>query len=173
MSVLMDRPCTILPCRRVAQMDMTEELRQQAADYGVEVVDWKFQTDRIKGLYCDGVIAVSKDIDTSAERTCVLAEELGHHMTACGSILDQKDTSNRKQELRGRIWAYNRLIGLTGIIKAYKAGCRNRYEMAQTLEVTEDMLQDAIDYYHEKYGLCAQVDNYTIYFEPLGVMELI
>ena len=173
MSVLMDRPCTILPCRRVAQMDMTEELRQQAADYGAEVVDWKFQTDRIKGLYCDGVIAVNKDIDTSAERTCVLAEELGHHLTASGNILDQKDTSNRKQELKGRIWAYNRLIGLTGIIKAYRAGCRNRYEIAQNLEVTEDMLQDAVDYYHEKYGLCVQVDNYAIYFEPLGVMEMI
>ena len=173
MSVLMDRPCTILPCRRTAQMNLTEELRQQAADNGAEVIDWKFQTDRIKGLYCDGVIAVSKDIDTSAERTCVLAEELGHHLTASGDILDQKDTSNRKQELMGRIWAYNRLIGLTGIIKAYKSGCRNRYEIAQTLEVTEDMLQDAIDYYHEKYGICAQVDNYTIYFEPLGVMELI
>ena len=173
MSVLMDRPCTILPCRRTAQMNLTEELRQQAADNGAEVIDWKFQTDRIKGLYCNGVIAVSKDIDTSAERTCVLAEELGHHMTACGSILDQKDISNRKQELRGRIWAYNRLIGLTGIIKAYRAGCRNRYEIAQNLEVTEDMLQDAVDYYHEKYGLCVQVDNYAIYFEPLGVMELI
>lgn len=173
MSVLMDRPCTILPCRRTAQMNLTEELRQQAADNGAEVIDWKFQTDRIKGLYCDGVIAVSKDIDTSAERTCVLAEELGHHMTASGNILDQKDESNRKQELRGRIWAYNRLIGLTGIIKAYRAGCRNRYEIAQNLEVTEDMLQDAVDYYHEKYGLCVQVDNYAIYFEPLGVMELI
>lgn len=173
MSVLMDRPCTILPCRRTAQMNLTEELRQQAADNGAEVIDWKFQTDRIKGLYCNGVIAVSKNIDTSAERTCVLAEELGHHLTASGDILDQKDTSNRKQELKGRIWAYNRLIGLTGIIKAYRAGCRNRYEIAQNLEVTEDMLQDAVDYYHEKYGLCAQVDNYTIYFEPLGVMELI
>ena len=154
-------------------MNMTEKLIQQATDCGAEVIDWKFQADRIKGLYCDGVIAVSKDIDTSAEKTCIIAEELGHHLTASGNILDQKDTSNRKQELKGRIWAYNRLIGLTGIIKAYKSGCRNRYEIAQTLEVTEDMLQDAIDYYHEKYGLCAQVDNYTIYFEPLGVMELI
>lgn len=173
MSVLMDRPCTILHCRRTAQMNLTEELRQQAADNGAEVIDWKFQTDRIKGLYCNGVIAVSKDINTSAERTCILAEELGHHLTASGDILDQKDASNRKQELKGRIWAYNRLIGLTGIIKAYRAGCRNRYEIAQNLEVTEDMLQDAVDYYHEKYGLCVQVDNYAIYFEPLGVMELI
>lgn len=173
MSVLMDRPCTILPCRRTAQMNLTEELRQQAADNGAEVIDWKFQTDRIKGLYCNGVIAVSKDINTSAERTCILAEELGHHLTASGDILNQKDASNRKQELKGRIWAYNRLIGLTGIIKAYRAGCRNRYEIAQNLEVTEDMLQDAVDYYHDKYGLCVQVDNYAIYFEPLGVMELI
>lgn len=173
MSVLMDKPCAILPCRRNAQMNLTEELRQQAADNGAEVIDWKFQTDRIKGLYCDGVIAVSKDIDTSAEKSCIIAEELGHHMTASGDILNQKDASNRKQELKGRAWAYNRLIGLTGIIKAHRAGCRNRYEIAQNLAVTEDMLQDAVDYYHEKYGLCVQVDNYTIYFEPLGVMELI
>lgn len=135
-------------------MDKIEELRQQAADSGAEVIDWRFQTDKIKGLYCDGVIAVSKDIDTSAEKTCVIAEELGHHLTASGNILDQKDVSNRKQELRGRIWAYNRLIGLTGIIKAYKSGCRNRYEIAQNLDVTEDMLQDAVNYYHKKYGIC-------------------
>lgn len=156
-----------------AQMSRTEELRQQAADNGAEVIDWKFQTDRIKGLYCDGVIAVSKDIDTSVEESCILAEELGHHLTASGNILDQADTLNRKQELKGRAWAFNRLIGLTGIVKAYRAGCRNRYEIAQNLEVTEDMLQDAVDYYHEKYGLCTQVDNYTIYFEPLGVMEIL
>ena len=173
MSIKSDTIRVILPRRRVTQMNRTEELSQQAADYGAEVIDWKFNADRIKGLYCDGVIAVSKDIDTIAEKTCVIAEELGHHLTATGNILDQKDISNRKQELRGRIWAYNRLIGLTGIIKAYRAGCRNRYEIAQTLEVTEEMLQDAIDYYREKYGLCVQVDNYAIYFDPLGVMELI
>ena len=173
MSVLMDRPSTILPCRRTAQMTTTEELRQQAADNGAEVIDWKFESDKIKGLYCDGVIAVNSQIETNAEKASILAEELGHHLTASGDILDQKDVSNRKQELRGRIWAYNRLIGLTGIIKAYRAGCRNRYEIAQNLEVTEDMLQDAVDYYHEKYGLCTCIDNYTIYFEPLGVMELL
>ena len=173
MSVLMDRPCTILPCRRTAQMTTTEELRQQAADNGAEVIDWKFESDKIKGRYCDGVIAVNSQIETNAEKASILAEELGHHLTASGDILDQKDVSNRKQELRGRIWAYNRLIGLTGIIKAYRAGCRNRYEIAQNLEVTEDMLQDAVDYYHEKYGLCTCIDNYTIYFAPLGVMELL
>lgn len=173
MSFKTDRSHVILPFRRVTSMTTTEELKQEAVDSGAEVIDWKFQTDRIKGLYCEGVIALSDNIDTDAERACIIAEELGHHMTAVGDILDQKSTSCRKQELRGRIWAYNRLIGLTGIIKAYKAGCRNRYEMAQCLGVSEDMLQEAIDYYHERYGLYVQIDNYVIYFEPLGVMELV
>ena len=154
-------------------MNKTEELIEEAEAHGAEVIDWKFQTDRIKGLYADGVIAMSKDIDTNAERACVLAEELGHHLTASGGIIDQTDTSSRKQELKGRIWAYNRLIGLTGIINAYRAGCRNRYEISQNLEVTENMLQEAIDYYRGRYGLFTQLDNYVIYFEPLGVMEII
>ena len=64
-------------------------------------------------------------------------------------------------------------IGLTGIINAYRAGCRNRYEISQNLEVTENMLQEAIDYYRGRYGLFTQLDNYVIYFEPLGVMEII
>lgn len=154
-------------------MDISEELREEAAVQGAEVIDWNFESDRIKGLYCDGFIAVSRNLDTTAEKAAVIAEELGHHLTVSGDILDQNVTANRKQELRGRAWAYNRLIGLTGIIKAYKAGCRNRYEMAELLEVPEDVLQDALDYYHSRYGLFTQLDNYVIYFEPLGVMELI
>lgn len=94
-------------------------------------------------------------------------------MRSAGDILDQHDTGNRKQELRARIWAYNRLIGLTGIIRAYKAGCRNRYEMAELLDVPEDTLQDALDYYRGRYGLCTRIDNYTIYFDPIGVMEMV
>jgi hypothetical protein len=173
MSVFVDSKGDTFPCRRYVPMNKTEELIEEAEAHGAEVIDWRFQTDRIKGLYCDGVIAMSKDIDTSAEKTCILAEELGHHLTASGDILDQNVTANRKQELRGRIWAYNRLIGLTGIIKAYRSGCRNRYEMAELLEVPEDVLQDAIDYYQSRYGLFTQLDNYVIYFEPLGVMELV
>ena len=173
MSIFSDSKGDTFPCRRYMPMNKTEELIEEAKVHGAEVIDWKFQTGRVKGLYCDGVIAMSKDIDTSAERACVLAEELGHHLTASGGIIDQTDTSSRKQELKGRIWAYNRLIGLTGIINAYRAGCRNRYEISQNLEVTENMLQEAIDYYRGRYGLFTQLDNYVIYFEPLGVMEII
>lgn len=153
-------------------MDRSEEIRQEARGLGVDVVDWDFKDTRIRGLYCDGVIAVSRRLDQRS-RAAVLAEELGHHLTAAGDILDQKDTGNRKQEMRGRVWAYNRLVGLTGILQAYKAGCRSRYEVADCLDVPEDTLQEAIDYYHRKYGICTQIDNYVIYFDPLGVMEIL
>lgn len=125
------------------------------------------------GRICGNRIAIRKDIETETEKACVLAEELGHHYTTTGDIMDQADTGNRKQELRAHVWAYNRLIGLQGLIGAYKHGCQSRYEAAEYLDVTEEFLEEAVNYYHSKYGLCYQVDNYTIYFEPLGVMEMI
>lgn len=122
---------------------------------------------RIKGIR----IAIKKDISTT-EKACVLAEELGHHYTTVGNILDQTDAGNRKQERRARLWAYRRAFDLIDLISAYKYGCRNRYEIAEYLEVTEQFLQDALDTYKEKYGLCTKVDKYVVFFEPLGILEV-
>ena len=118
-------------------------------------------------------IAIRKDIPTQNEKSCVLAEELGHYHTTYGDILDLDNVQNRKQELRARMWGYDRLIGLTGIIQAYKKGCRNLAEMAEELDVTEEYLLEALKAYHNKYGICTTIDNYIIYFEPsLAVMKL-
>ncbi len=38
----------------------------------------KHLPDGLKGLYCDGHIRLEKAL-TQSEKTCVLAEELGHH----------------------------------------------------------------------------------------------
>lgn len=63
-------------------------------------------------------IAIHQGLDTQVEKACVLAEELGHHYTTSGNILDQSKVENRKQEFRARMWAYNRQIGLIGIVNA-------------------------------------------------------
>jgi len=40
--------------------------------------------------------------------------------------------------------------------------------------VTEEFLNDSLTYYTNKYGVCTQVDNYVVFFQPnIGVMELI
>ena len=152
-------------------MDNYEMLLEKAESRGLSVKEkpLEYNDGRIRG----NKILIRSTIPTRRQKAAILCEELGHYETAVGNILDQSITANRKQELRGRIWAYNRLIGLTGILRAYKAGCRNRYEMAECLDVPEETLQEALDYYRSRYGICTQIDNYVIYFEPLGVMEMI
>lgn len=130
------------------------------------------QIDGLKGLYYNGRIAIKQNMPET-EKACVLAEELGHHYTTVGNILDQSSVSNRKQELRARMWAYNKLIGLMGIIRCYEHGCQSKHEMAEYLEVTEEFLSEALERYHQKYGKFTTVDNYAIYFEPcLGVVKM-
>ena len=125
------------------------------------------------GLLSGSRIAIRKDIETQVEKSCVLAEEIGHHCTSSGDILNQTDIMNRKQEYRARLYGYNLKIGLTGLIRAYEAGCRNLFEMAEFLDCTEEYLRDAVQCYRSKYGVCTAVDNYTIYFEPFAVMKMI
>lgn len=144
-------------------------LLNDANTEGLSIKERPFRTydGRIKG----NTIYLRQNMNT-VEKACVLAEEMGHHYTSVGNILDMSDTANRKQERQARMWAYNRLIGLCGIIKAYKAGCQNRYEIAEYLEVTEECLQECIECYRDKYGVYTAVDNYVIYFLPnLAVME--
>ena len=114
-------------------------------------------------------IAIRKGLN-STEKTCILAEELGHHYTSVGNILDQSDPDNRKQERKARLWGYDRLIGLSGIIQAFEHGCRNCYEMADYLGVTEVYLKECIDCYRAKYGIYKQIDTYIVYFEPTLVV---
>lgn len=80
---------------------------------------------------------------------------------------------NRKQEYRARLYGYNLKIGLSGLIRAYEAGCRNIFEMAEFLDATEEYLREAIQCYRSKYGICVAVDNYIIYFKPFAVMKMI
>lgn len=152
-----------------------EELLDLAKSQNIKVHEkYDFSGTRIKGLYCDGNIALSKDLHTEAEKKCVLAEELGHYETAVGDITNQSLTSNRKQELRGRLIAYNKMVGLMGFIDAYQHHCHNLHEMAEYLDVTDAFLSETIDCYRAKYGNYAKLDNYVVYFEPnIGVLELI
>ena len=151
---------------------MTYEVLLNTADQAGLTVKEKPLSES-DGLIKGNRIAIRKDIPTQAEKSCVLAEELGHYFTSAGNILDQTDTVNRRQEYRARLYGYNLQIGLRGIISAHTAGCRNLYEMADYLDVTEEYLKEALDCYQSKYGEYVKVDNYMIYFIPtLAVLEI-
>jgi len=125
----------------------------------------------IKGLYCDGVIGISKHID-SKEKNCILAEELGHHFTTVGDILDQRIEENRRQEEIARRWAYRKLIPLEGLIDAHKTHISNLDEITDFFSVPYDFFFNAIQYYKNIYGLFTFCDQYVIYFEPLSISQI-
>ena len=129
----------------------------------------KYNNGRIYG----NRVAIRKDMPT-VQKACALAEELGHYYTSYGDIIELHSVEDQKQELRARLWAYNKMIGLQGIIAAYKHGCTSLHDMAEFLEVTEEFLAEALERYRSKYGCYTKLDNYVIYFEPvLGVLEII
>ncbi|MDD5873710.1 MAG: hypothetical protein PUD90_09675 [Clostridia bacterium] len=150
-----------------------EQLLDKADKNNVAVYEnWDFGDTRLKGLYCDGAVALDKRLETDADKISILSEELGHHETAAGNIIDLRCESNRKQEYAARMWAYNEVVGLRGIIDCHNACCHNLFEMAEHLQVSETFLTEALDAYNLKYGAYAEVDNYIIVFEPsLTVIE--
>lgn len=154
-------------------MKYEELLEESAAEdvYIIENADFKSKAD---GLINGNVIGINKKVRTARKRTCILAEELGHYHTTVGDIVCQSTISDHKQELKARVWAYNKLIGLTGIVNSYQQGCCSLHDTADFLDVTEEFLLEALQYYKSKYGIYTTIDNYVIYFEPsLGVFELV
>ena len=151
-----------------------EKLLNKAEENNVTIYEsYDLSDTRLQGLYCDGSIALSNELETEAEKFSILNEEMGHHFTSSGDIINMSILSNRKQELKARLWGYNNAIGLSGIISAYKHGCRNREEMADFFGVSEQYLCEALEAYTAKYSPFTQVDNYIIYFVPaLGVLEI-
>ncbi len=154
-------------------MNNYEKLLQDAFDIGLNIDENVFfNTQRIKGMYVDGNIALSNKLNNNIDRFCVLSEEVGHHMTSSGNIIDYKKTESIKQERKARAWAYDKSIALKGIVEAYEQHCSNLCEMADYLGVPELYLNDALSYYREKFGICTKYKEYTIYFEPnLGVLK--
>lgn len=147
-----------------------EALIKKAENQNIEVFERRMSSS-LKGLYGDNVVWINANIETEAEKICILAEELGHHYTTSGDILDQKNISNKQQEQRARAWAYMHLIPLEKLVEAYRTGIQNRNELADFLDVPEYFIEAAIIFYKEKYGIYKIIDNYIIYFDPLIVLE--
>ncbi len=100
-----------------------------------------------KGLYCDGYVWLNKSLSTD-EKLCILAEELGHHFTSNGDILDLQNKNNKIQENRARVWSYNELLKVEEIKDVLKKNkCRNMFELAEELCVSEEFLKETLEYY--------------------------
>lgn len=149
-----------------------ESLLEDAAELGVIVKEVSLIS---RDGHCRGKrIAIDSKLPTSVEKTCVLAEELGHYRLTVGDITDQSRIENRKQELIARNWAYEKLVGIVSLINAYDKGIADKYELIEYLGVTEHFLCEALNYYSSKYGTHYEINNYIVYFSPnFGILKMI
>lgn len=155
-------------------MTSLERLQQTAADKGLEVVDYHFNSDRIHGLCCDHTIALSQSLPNSTAKACVLEEEIAHHDLTVGDIIVETIPANRKQEHRARMLAYYRRCNPNMIADALRAGHRSLTAIAEHIDVTEEFLVDAIEGYRQKYGLAVQVGDDWLMLEPtVGLVKRI
>lgn len=148
-----------------------ESLLLEADQLGVYTVEMDMK-GALKGLYADNVICINQNIKSSTEKATILAEEIGHHLTSVGDILDQRKVGSRKQERRARAWAYVKLVPLSKIVQAYENGARTRYDLAEYLNVTDSFLGEAIKHHLEKYGTQTTYKNYIIRLNPLKINRI-
>lgn len=134
---------------------------------GFEVIEKRFRSSA-KGLCKGHKIGISKDLDT-IEKRCILAEEVSHGLYTVGNILDQNDLQNKKQEYFARKKALEFLVPLSEIVRAYNAGIQEPHEMAEYLEVTEQILTDALALHERKCGPCTFLDGQIVRFSPFMV----
>lgn len=149
-----------------------EEIEQEIADKGIELITYPFQSERLKGLYLsdetDKYIALSDKVKTTKEKICVLTEELSHDQLTYGNISDDP-----KAEKIARFDCYDKLVGIKGIITAYEKGCRTLYEFSEELNVTYDFLLECLTAYMNKYGISINYENYIINFKPYLEIKIV
>ena len=73
------------------------------------MIEKKIPNKKYKGLYFDNIIVIDKSVK-GKEYNEVLAEEIGHHYTSAGNILDYKKTKNIKQEVKARRYGIELII---------------------------------------------------------------
>lgn len=138
-----------------------DKLYDVATNENIAVIDFKMKNKaiiaEIDERYYIG-LNYSK-ICNSIEEKELLAEELGHYYT---NTLYRHDYSNeeiRKREYRANKWALKTLVSCSKLKELYDKGARYTYEFAEELNVSEDLITKAYDYYKENDMLFTDEKN--------------
>ena len=126
-------------------MTTYEKLLSEAYENGITVKEKPLQSS--DGRIYNNRIAIRKSIETTATKSCVLAEELGHYYTSVGDIIEQDNLNNRKQENIARKWSYEKILPIELIQFTFADGHTEIWDMAEYLDVDEAFLKDALIYY--------------------------
>lgn len=143
-------------------MEKIEHLESDLYDSGVDIVRRCY--GGLQGYYRsypDGYafIAISPHL-TGAEQTSVAFHEAGHHYTM------YEPNQHARNESRADRWAARKLVPPHSLIEALYNGCRNQFEVAEHLGISECFLHKTLEIYRMIYGEYLEHENWVVSFCP-------
>lgn len=130
-----------------------EGLLQYAYDSGISIVENFAVPEGYDGLYIridrSPVIFLRRWMSTD-EKTCVLAEEIGHHQLTCHDRRLAKKSQVSKEERLARGRAVEIIVSWQELKDALEQSSFCLYDCADLLGVTHPFLLSAITHYDEK-----------------------
>lgn len=138
-------------------MSYAASLYQYADEHNIDV-DWCIMTKAasLSVPLFDGTCAIALDptkLCGSADEAVKLAHELGHCET--GSFYNQYAPFDERarHELRADRWAIHKLLPYEVLLDAFEKGYHETWELAEYLDLTEEFIWKAIEYYTGPAGL--------------------
>lgn len=131
--------------------DNLTSLYKYADDNDIEVYYFPMRSERASAAFSDRTIIIDTDqLETSAEEVVHLAHELGHIETNSFYNVNSQFVLQEKMEHKADRWAINGLIPLHELKTALSDGLREKWELAERFNVTEDFIVKAIEHYKRK-----------------------
>lgn len=154
-------------------LDKVEEL--MAAYPNINYIFDEKMPDGQSGLYVDNYVYLNPR-QSPQQLAGTVAEEIGHHLTTVGDIVDQDTNIKRKQERLARDIGASLVVSPTDIINCYENGCKTIDDCVTHLGVTNQVFEDAISYYARRFNGIKTENGYTIFFRDngtIGVLKMI
>ena len=143
-----------------------DEYENLLNDYSkeVDIVETNlFEKVGLYGVYRNGIIFLEHSLNIT-EKKAILIEEYNHFKKTVGIIIDESIIDNAKQENLARRLTYERLLPLESIIRCYYDGLVYYHEVAEYLNIPEELLFEAVNYYKSTRGILFQYHNYLLVF---------
>lgn len=126
------------------------DLYNLAEQRGITVISFNLPESEAMSVMLDGNCYIGIDpfsLDTYADEKVKLGHEIGH--CEMGAFYNEySPLSLRSQcERRADIWAIKKLIPKDELIKAFKNGIVDKWDLADYFDVTEDFITKAAEYY--------------------------
>ena len=94
-----------------------------------------------------------RKMDNSVQEKEILAEELGHYYCNALYNINSDATTIRKKEYRAKKWAFQSLIPYQVLLSLKEQGYTAIYDIAEKLDVSQELVETAYNYYKENQYL--------------------